>query len=321
MRFTKLGLWVLVVVAPACGGSSHDGFGDPDGGESSDAPFSTNDAGFKPGTDGGGDNDGGGPALIYAHTDSELYTLDPNSHAVTDIGPFSLGSNTPTITDLAVNAKGDVWVNSETAIYTAAVPTAPGPVPLTLVANIAAKSQYFYALGFAPANVLDATETLVAGDSNGALWAVATDGTTTELGTFGSTYELSGDIVFYTQNGVARGIATIRSCPKGTCTTTNDLLAEIDVAAMTAAYQSKTPGSLLKQLIGSGTGYGRLFGVGAWNSSVYAFSREASGSPAELVEIGSNGTGTVLQQFGTITSGWSGAGVTTTAPVSVLPPN
>ena len=90
---------------------------------------------------------------------------------------------------------------------------------------------------------------------------------------------------------------------------------------MTAAYQSKTPGSLLKQLIGSGTGYGRLFGVGAWNSSVYAFSREASNSPAQLVEIGSNGTGTVLQQFSQITSGWSGAGVTTTAPVSVLPPN
>ena len=178
MRFTKPGFLVLTLLA--CGGSSHDGFGDPDSGENGDAPFSTNDAGFKPGSDGGSDNDGGGPALIYAHTDSELYTLDPDSHAVTDIGPFSLGSSTPTITDLAVDAKGNVWVNSETAIYTAAVPTSPGPVPLTLVANIATKSQYFYALGFAPANVLDATETLVAGDSNGALWAVATNGTTTE---------------------------------------------------------------------------------------------------------------------------------------------
>jgi len=320
MRTVKLALVFLV----ACGGT-HSGFDDGNDGGNADAPFSNgSDAQFGS-SDGGSSGDG--PALIYAHTDTELYTLDPTSQKVTDIGPFSLGSNTPTITDLAVDANGNVWVNSETAIYRAAVPSSAGPVTLTLVANIASQNdEKFYALGFAPANVLDATETLVAGDSNGALWAIATDGSTTELGTFGTdakgdAYELSGDVVFYTQNNVARGIATIRSCPKGTCSTTNDLLAEIDVAAMTAAYQSKTPGSLLKQLIGSGTNYGRLYGVGAWNSSVYAFSREASGSPAELVEIGSNGVGTVLQQFSAITSGWSGAGVTTKAPISVLPPN
>jgi hypothetical protein len=320
-------MFMLLGAAVACGGS-HSGFGDDDGeddaGSSSDAPFHPNDSGMVPNADGSAGSDGGGPALIYAHTDTELYTLDPNSHQVTDIGPFSLGAQTPVITDLAVDANGNVWVNSETAIYTAAVPSAPGPVVLTLVANISAKSnQKFYALGFAPANVLDASETLVGGDSDGALWAIATNGTTTELGTFGTdskgnAYELSGDIVFYVQNGVPLGLATIRSCPQGTCSTTNDLLAEVDVAAMTAAYKSSTPGKLLKQLIGSGTGYGRLFGVGAWNDSVYAFSREATSSPAELVQIGSNGSGQVLETFSQINSGWSGAGVTTKAPITVV---
>ena len=74
------------------------------------------------------------------------------------------------------------------------------------------------------------------------------------------------------------------------------------------------------KLLGTGTGFGDLFGIGAWGNSVYAFSRAASSGsqPAQLVQIGSSGTGLSLQSFATITSGWSGAGVTTKAPVSVV---
>ena len=74
-----------------------------------------------------------------------------------------------------------------------------------------------------------------------------------------------------------------------------------------------------------GTGYGRLFGIGAWEQNVYAFSRASgsgsTGTPAMLLQIGSNGSATVLQQFSSITAGWSGAGVTTTATITVLPPS
>ncbi|HEY1956382.1 MAG TPA: hypothetical protein VGH28_12240 [Polyangiaceae bacterium] len=326
----RLAVGMIAAMLVACG-ADHSGFNDSDsGGGENDSGFATGkDGGLGPMIDGGSGGDSGGdaPAIIYAHTDTKLYSLDPLTQKVSDIGAFSAGSSTPVITDLAVDASGNVWVNSETAIYRAAVPTAPGPVQLTLVSQISGSSgQKFYALGFAPAGVLDATETLVAGDSAGALYAIATSGQTTDLGTFGTdgsgnAYELSGDVVFYEQNGTARGLATIRSCPKGSCSTTNDLLAEIDVAAMSAAYQSKTPGNLRKQLIGSGTGFGRLFGVGAWNSDVYAFSRSGSNQPAQLVRIDGTGAGTSIATFGQITSGWSGAGVTTKAPVTVLPPN
>jgi hypothetical protein len=309
--------------------SAHGGFGN----EGDSGPTTTNDAGFVTNKDGGtipsGDSGAptnSGPAVIYAHTDTELYTLDPTTQAITDIGAFNAGSSTPVITDLAVDANGDVWVNSESAIYRAAVPASPGPVALTLVSQIAVKTgQKFYALGFATAGVLGTGETLVAGDSLGVLYAIETNGTTTQLGSFGTdtkgnAYELSGDIVFYEQNGTPRGLATIRSCPSGSCSTTNDLLAEIDVAAMTKAYQSKTPAATLKkQLIGGGTGFGRLFGVGAWNDSVYAFSRSASSTAAQLVEINATGTGISLKTFSSISAGWSGAGVTTKAPITVLP--
>ena len=286
------------------------------------------------GSDGGNgfNSEGGttsGAPIIYAHSDSELYTFDPNSKTIADIGPFDDGSgNTPAITDLAVNANGELWVNSETAIFRATIPSGGGRVLLSLVANIAVSSgQLFYALGFAPAGVLDADETLVAGDNHGALYAVASNGQTTQLGSFGTngsgdTYELSGDILFYEQNNTVRGLATVRSCYKGSCTSTNDILAEIDVTAMSTAYHAHSPAaSLKKQLLGKGTGFGHLFGIGAWNDAVYAFSRSSGSTPAQLVTIDGSGNGTVVQSFGQISAGWSGAGVTTKAPVTVLAPN
>jgi len=278
---------------------------------------------------GGGSSSSSDSPVIYAHSDSELYTFDPSSKTITDVGAFDDGSgNAPAITDLAVNGNGDVWVNSETAIYRATLPSSPGPVALSLVAHIAVGSgQLFYALGFAPAGVLGTQETLVAGDNHGVLYAVETSGQTTQLGSFGSsstgdTYELSGDILFYEQNGAVRGLATVRSCYKGTCGGSNDILAEIDVAAMSSAYQAKSPAATLKkQFLGKGTGFGRLFGIGAWNDAVYAFSRSSGSTPAQLISIDSAGNGTVVQSFGQISAGWSGAGVTTKAPVTVLPPN
>ena len=39
---------------------------------------------------------------------------------------------------------------------------------------------------------------------------------------------------------------------------------------------------------------------------------------AQLVEVGMSGTGTSLKQFPNISSGWSGAGVTTSASITVV---
>lgn len=326
----RLALLASLTTALGCSAGPDNAFNDKsDSGARDDSGnlLSQGDASF------GGDGaiPDAGVSVIYAHTDSELYVMDPNNQAITDIGPFSDGSsNTPVITDLAVNQAGAVWVCSEAALYTAKVPASHGTVTLTKVANIAlAVGQKFYALGFAPAGALDSGETLVAGDNKGELYAVATNGATTDLGNFGTDgsggiYELSGDVVFYVQNGKPRGLATVRLYKSGT-TSNNDILAEIDMTALQTAYTSKTPGNLKKQFLGTGTGFGDLFGVGAWNDSVYAFSRAHTVNsqliPAQLIQIGASGVGTSLQTFSSISAGFSGAGVTTSAPVTVLPPN
>ncbi|HEY6463667.1 MAG TPA: hypothetical protein VIY73_26040 [Polyangiaceae bacterium] len=337
-------LGLVAALAAGCGGSNgQTGFTVPDGGSTGSSGGSTSGSGSSGGSGGtsssgsfgssgsGGSSSGSsnGPPLIYAHTDSELYSMDPTTHAVTDIGPFATTSgSTPTITDLAVDGNDDVWVNSESAIYKATLPASgTGSVALALQTQLPSSTK-FYALGFAPAGMLGSGESLIAGDSAGSLYFVdvsTSSSTPVNLGSFGQapgggTYELSGDVVFYSLNGSPRGLATVRSCTSS-CSTSNDYLAEIDIAALQTAYQNKTPAaSLLKQMIGSGTGYGRLFGVGAWGNAVYAFAREGSNGnpPAQLVEIQSSGAGSSLQTFANITSGWSGAGVTTKAQISVL---
>jgi hypothetical protein len=202
-------------------------------------------------------------------------------------------------------------------------------------------SQSFYALAFAPAGVLGPGETLVGGDGNGELWSInPSTGATQDLGNFGPNpshssdiMALSGDIVFYIgPGGTPTGVATIRSCDSSgsSCTKTNDYLAGIDMGALTLAYNNKTPAtSLLAGIyggasgaLGNGTGFGELFGLGAWEGNVYGFGREQSSTPPSLVSIDtSSGSGNLLSSsFGFTSGGWSGAGVSTKTTVTIGAP-
>jgi hypothetical protein len=283
--------------------------------------------------------------------------MDPVSKALTLIGTFTGlggGSDDDSITDLAVNAAGDVYVNSETVIYKAALPASgTGNVVLTTLATIAGtQDQRFYALGFTPAGALGAgtAEVLVGGDGNGELWAIdVSSGATKDLGSFGadpndstSTLALSGDVVFYINNGTPFGLATIRPCTtssKGStsCGGSSDYLAGIDMGALATAYASGTPASTLNAGIygspnpnatGPGTGFGDVFGLGVWGGNVYGFTRGSSsssnGSSPSLISIATSGAtsgeGTVVPTSVSLSTGWAGAEVTSSITASVPPP-
>jgi hypothetical protein len=322
----------LALVA-ACSASSRSFDGDtPDAGD--DAGTGTFDK------DSGGDSsfDAGTTTttVIYANTDDTLYALDPASNALTQIGKFTgvVGN----VTDCAVNANGDLFVNTDSEIYKAALPSGAGDVALTKVATISAQpNQRFFALGFAPAGVLGANEALVGGDGNGELYYIdQATGATKDLGSFGpdktNVFALSGDIVFYTEAGKATGLATIRSCKSGgtNCTTTNDYLAGIDIAALTTAFTSGTPAKSLNAGIyggstsskGPGIGKGDVFGLGAWQGNVYGFVRSGGngGVPAMVSIDTTSGAAKTTTPSGSFTNGWSGACVTTKVTVNVPPP-
>ncbi|HEX4515030.1 MAG TPA: hypothetical protein VH054_15900, partial [Polyangiaceae bacterium] len=210
MRFIHFGF----IVVAACSAAQND-FGDPDGSTPKDSgldgtgPAPDKDSAPIDFGDSGSDAPTGVATTVYANTDTALYTLDPQTNAVTLVGNFAGlggGTNDTTVTDLAVDSTGNVYVNSESVIYKAIVPQTPGPVQLTHLASISLQSgQRFYALAFTPAGALASGEVLVGGDGNGELWSIdTTNGTTKDLGSFGvdpshSGYDfaLSGDLVFY----------------------------------------------------------------------------------------------------------------------------
>ncbi len=335
-------------LASACAaGQGPSGFNNPGAGGSGGSGGSggTGDSGITLSNDGSGN--GPTTTTIYADTDTSLYTVDPMTKSVAQVGDFQGlggGSGDDVTTDLAVNAAGEVFVNTETAVYKVTLPSGTGSVPVTKVATISTQSgQSFYALAFAPPGVLGAGETLVGGDGSGEVWAIdPTTGATQDLGNFGpapsgyhQVFGVSGDIVFYKDgSGTPTGLATIRECDSygSSCTENDDYLAAIDMTALVNAYNSHSRASSLLAGIygggagstGPGTGYGKLFGLGAWGGDVYAFSRAGSSDspPPMLILINtSTGAGTIAYTSAAFSSGgWSGAGVTTSAVITVPPP-
>jgi len=279
---------------------------------------------------------------VYANTDKDLWQMDPLTKSVTRIGAFVNADGsafTETMTDVAVNLENKLWGCSIGKVYELSLPpTIPGDVRVTPRVTIPFGTR-IYALAIAPKGVLGAGEELVGGDAAGDLHWLPASGSPVKLGGFGTVgagdpglgtagnvWQLSGDIAFFPGDGAPIGLATIRPCDRAgdptTCKTGNDVLVEIDVAAMST--KSGTA-NLKKRFIGTaGTGYGRLYGVGAWGDKVYAFQRvttTTTGTTALLVEVSlADGRGTTIRDFPDIAAarnGWSGAGVTTGAKVFI----
>lgn len=339
MNFRALPFLVAVLFAVGCG-SSPEGSGDVG---STSGASNAGDAGTTIKlADGGGSTstvDSGAPPstpmLIYAHTDTTLLQGDPQASpiALTVVGNFDCASSGNAMTDLAVDQSGNLYGVSETAAYPLQIQGSTVHCAQTWTLPSSSK---FYGLTFAPAGVLRATEMLVAANSNGELWSIDEQGQTTQVGVFGTVpandghghtyanagkaWELSGDIVFLSNGGSPIGFATVRDCPNPPSTSgcdTVDTLVEINVTKLAAGSTQQVIKSIRGQVVKSATctdssttsGYGSMFGVAAWNNTVFGFSRSG-----DLVQIDNNdGTACLVQSYPTYK--FAGAAVSTAAPV------
>jgi hypothetical protein len=284
-----------------------------------------------PGSSGGLGGDAGidgtapsGAPLLYAHTDTTLYQLDPQDigGAVTTVGDFDcVGKTGPakTMTDLAVTKDGKLFGVSEGAAF-----------PLTIQgstvhceATWTLPATRFYGLTVAPENTLGAAEVLIGADGEGGLYQIdATSGTPTQVGTLGTDpktklpWALSGDIVFVANSGNPIGFATVRTCPTNKPCATTDTLIEVDVKLIKPGKQSVMKsvrgdinrGSWCKNAA-SPASFGSLFGIVAYKDAVYGFSRAG-----DIVEI-HNADGSACLISSDTSRKYAGAGVTTIAPV------
>jgi hypothetical protein len=255
----------LTLLIAACGPSrDHNGSVDAPGG--SDAT-TTSDA-----ID---DGCGGIPNCysVYAHSDTTLYVVDLAAKTLTTVGPFNAPGG-DVITDLAVAPDGTIWVNSETALYTAS--GTDGHV--TLKGSLSACGSRGVALTFTPAGLL------YTGDFKGAICQIDITGAAPVVGAptmLQNNMALSGDLVAVGDGTVFGTVYNLGDAAnKGT--QLSNVLAKIDL----------TTGAVTQ--LGA-TGFPKLFGTSFAHGKVMGFSHDGSGDVVELDPAA--GTGVLYATF------------------------
>jgi hypothetical protein len=220
--------------------------------------------------------------IIYAHTATTLYTVDPMTYALHTIGDFG---GTDAMTDLAVTPDGNVYTISKTALY-------------KVNATTGAATQLF--AGIATSNVALTflnNGTLLAADQAGGVRVIdPVTGDVQELGTYGAGYDTAGDLVAIA-DGTMFGVST--KAP-GIATTKKNVLIKVNVTATTAP--ATTVG---------GIGYDGVFGVAYAGGRVLAFT-----SGGLIISIDpSTGKGTQVADHSAQNIKFYGAGTSPLVPV------
>jgi hypothetical protein len=267
-------LLISLLLVTACGPGGRD-----------DTSHMSPDAGVGPDASGGGGGGGGEAVYVYAHTASTLYRVDPDTLAVTQIAPFGWGSvGFDQMTDLAIDKTGQMIGVSFTRVYR----VDPATAQTTLLSS--SLSGTFNGLSFVPASMVGQSgDDVLVGTRNadGKVFRIdPMTGAAIEVGNMGS-FQSSGDLV-------AVAGATLQTV---TGSGGGDRLARLSPQTFAA-----TP-------VGSGTGYGEIWGVAYWKDKVYGFTNNGH----FLLIDPTTGVATMVSQTPGIA--WWGAAVTTLAPV------
>ncbi len=273
----KPAIALLVLAVTACGPSSRPGGGGGGGGGGGEGPDAN---------PGAGDADNSGQTYVYAHTDSTLYRIDPDSLAITEVGAFGwpIALLPDQMTDIAIDKNGNMIGVSFTAVYK----IDPDTAQTTLLSD--SLDGTYNGLSFVPAAMLGETgdDVLIATrNADGIVFRIdPMTGVSTQVGNMGSAFASSGDLV------AVDGFGTVQTVPGSS----NDELARL------------APVSFSATTIGTDTGYGEIWGLAYWKNKVYGFT---NGGDFILIDP-TTGVGTLVSSNGPT---WWGAAVTTVAPV------
>ena len=232
-------------------------------------------------------NNGGGtnPNVhdrVYAHSAETLYAINPDDLSLTVVGDFQWPGETDQMTDIALDADGNMVGVSFFRIYA----VDPETAACTLLANF--DGGEFNGLGFVEGVGGEESATLIGATHGGQWYAVNPDtGATRLTGSYGDAIGSSGDLAYIRDAGT---YATIEYPDYAT-----DGLATID------------PDTGAATVIGE-TGFLDIWGVAYWAGEVFGFTGDG-----EFLRIDvDTGEGTVVESSSR--SFW-GAGVTPLAPV------
>ncbi len=267
--------WMAAVIAlglSACGAGGRDRRGP------------AHDLGSSAPTDGGAVPEQPTVYYVYAHDDTTLYKIDPDTLTITPVGAFVWPQSSDQMTDIAIDKQGQMVGISFDKVYSVDKDTAV----CTYLADL---DRSFNSLSFVPADLIDGSsgkEVVVAAATDGSFYQIdPMTGHSTQLGSYGSSLSSSGDIVSVTGFGT---VATAKQ-PGGT----EDWIVRVD------------PNTGAATLLGN-THTADIWGLGFWKNKIFGFTQ---GGVFVLLDD-KTGAATVVQS-GTIA--WWGAAVSTAAPV------
>ncbi|MCA9671438.1 MAG: hypothetical protein KC503_37835 [Myxococcales bacterium] len=268
---------LLLAALPACAGT---GFVNNDGRVGGDGTSNPSDQ-FVPG-DGSVTPGPIGTEVVYAHSASELFEVNPDTLQVRSIGLFKWPTLIPDqMTDIAIDRKGKMIGISFDRVYRVDPKTAA-------CTELGQLDRQFNGLSFVASAANDSAEVLVASAQDGSLYRVNPDtGQSVIIGNYGGGLGSSGDIVS------VRNFGTVATVTRPGSVT--DWLANIN------------PDTGVATLIGD-TGVSDIWGLGFWKNKVYGFTE---GRQFVLIDT----TTGAATPSGTSQAPWWGAGVTTVAPV------
>lgn len=233
----------------------------------------------------GGHGQGGSlpvpPAEIFAHGVSTLYKLDPDTKVVSVVGDFS--GCVEGVVDIAIDKDGQLFGSTFNGLYRIDKTSA--------VCTFVAAGSFPNSLSFVPKGTLDPDEEALVGYEGANYVRIDTvTGAVTTVGSLGSGYTSSGDIVSVIDGGT---YLTVNGVGCGDC------IVEVD---------PKT-GALVK-MIGP-LGHPSVFGLAFWGGAAYGFD-----NAGELFQIDLADGRTTLLSTGMAVPSFFGAGSTTAAPLT-----
>lgn len=237
-----------------------------------------------PGDGTGSGSDTPGVTFVFAHTSSELYRVDPDTLAITRVGPFAWSNGSDQMTDIAIDKAGQMIGISYTAVYRVNTTTAAATRLSTGLTGM------FNGLSFVPAAMLGQTgDDVLVGtrNSDGMVFRIdPMTGTSTAIGNMGG-YSSSGDLVAVTNFG------TVQTADNG--------IFEDRLVRLAPQTFAATP-------VGTDIGFSEIWGIAFWKNKIFGFT-----NGGQFVTIDpTTGAGTLVQGNG---PAWWGAAVTTSAPV------
>jgi hypothetical protein len=226
------------------------------------------------------------PNLVYAHTSSRLYTMDPFNYQIVEVGQFSFNQSSGSVTDIAIDRWGVLYAVTFDDIFVCDPLTAAcvylGDLPSS-----------FNGLTMVPPGTIDEDDDTLIGIANNGNWYVITIqnqlAQLQQIGAYGNNMTSAGD-VFSIQGTGTFGAVNKPGVNNG------NVIVEADPAN----------GMVLNELATT-VGFSTIYGLAGWQGTIFAFD-----SSGEVLQVDTqNGQ---YQVVANTNYTWWGAGVFTVLP-------